>query len=779
MPGSRDEGESLAKHQKTAAAGSAAASSTGRSGVNKGLLNYPRSGVTGWTRWLPSLRLIGVGVLAMFVLVIGLFSIGYVVTDVPEPNVEAEGQTSTVYWDDGETALGTFKIEDRRSVPIDAISPAMQQAAIAAEDQSFYENRGISIKGLSRAVWGVVTDNYAGGGSTITQQYVKNFYLTNERSMDRKVREMFIAIKIDQELTKDEILANYLNTIFLGRQSYGIEVAAQNYYGKPAAELDVAESALLAAMIQRPGAADPAENPEEYEDRFRYVLENMAELGYITEDEAASTEMPELSEAKKDNQFRGQNGYLLDNVRKELVNAGITPEMLDRGGLQIHTTYNQEDVEAAIDAVEDLPELKEGMHVGLMSIDPKTGGIKAMYGGEDYLERQQNQATEDITQAGSTFKPFTLVAGLENGFRLTDHFAGNSGTTMMYDGTPWRPNNYGGANYGSVSLLRATQSSINTAYAQLNIEVGPEKTKDVAIRAGLGEDTSGLEANAANVLGTASPTVGRMTTAYATFAANGIHRAPHSVAKVENPDGEVVHEADTEGERVFDENVMAETSYALSRVVTSGSGSYAQNLGRPAAGKTGTSQDNYSAWFAGYTPNLATSVAIYREDEAGNPMEIGAYGGRGSITGGSFPVQAWTQYMDDALEGEDIEKFPKRGELPDVEKPKNDSGVPNQAPPARPNPNPNPNPDRPRGNDDDDQPRQERPREEEDEAPIEEQPEEEPPPEQEPAPEEPAPEEPPEDDPAPDPPEQPKPPEEPKPPPAPEPPPEDEGELGG
>src|SRR5699024_8109490 len=161
------------------------------------------------------------------------------------------------------------------------------------------------------AVWGVVTDDYAGGGSTITQQYVKNFYLTNERSLDRKVKEMFISLKIDQELTKDEILANYLNTIFLGRQSYGIEVAANNYFDKSASELDVSESALMAAMIQRPGAADPAENPEAYEDRFRYVLNSMAKLGYITEDEAASTEMPKVNSKPEDNQYKGQNGYLL------------------------------------------------------------------------------------------------------------------------------------------------------------------------------------------------------------------------------------------------------------------------------------------------------------------------------------------------------------------------------------------------------------------------------------------------------------------------------------
>jgi len=684
------------------------ASRSARRNVNKGLLNYPRQGVTGWTRWLPSLRLIGVGILTACVVVIGLFSVGYAVTDVPEPNKEAAGQTSTVYYDDGETVLGSFKTEDRKNVTIDKISTPMQQAAIAAEDNSFYENRGISIKGLSRAVIGVATDNYAGGGSTITQQYVKNFYLTNERTLDRKVKEMFIALKIDQELSKDEILANYLNTIYLGRQSYGIEVASKKYFDKPASELDVAESALLAAMIQRPGLADPAEDPGKYEDRFKYVLGNMAELGYITEDEAASTEMPDVRAAQTDNQFAGPNGYLLDEVRKELKRNGIEDEVIDRGGLEITTTFSKKKMDAAVKAVEDLPKLKEGMHVGLVSMDPETGGIVAMYGGKDFLERQHSAATEDITQAGSTFKPFTLVAGLENGYRLTDYLSGTSGTPMNYEGTRWSPKNYGGASYGPVSLLKATQSSVNTAYAQLNIEVGPEKTVDVAARAGLPKNTKGLEKNAANVLGTASPTVKDMATAYNTFASNGITHTPHTVKTAVTPEGETLYEPDTEGKRNFDKNVMAETTYALSRVVTGGSGSYASTLGRPAAGKTGTSQDNYSAWFAGYTPNLTTTVSIFRDDGEGNPVEIGPYGGRGSITGGSFPTQTWTKYMKDALKDEPVKKFPKRGKLPQVEKPKPKSGVPNQRPKPKPSPKPKTTQDKPK----DDKPKDDKPKDE-------------------------------------------------------------------
>ena len=635
----------------------------------KGLLNYPRQGVIGWRRWLPSLRLMGFAVLAGILGIIGLFSIGYAVVSIPPPNAEAAGQTSTVYWADGKTPLGTFKVEDRVSVPISEISKPMQHAAIAAEDQSFYENRGISIKGISRAVWGVATNNYAGGGSTITQQYVKNYYLTNEHTSDRKVREMFIALKIDQELSKDTILANYLNTIYLGRQSYGVQVAARNYFGVSADELNVAQAALLAAMIQSPSAADPAKNPEAFQSRFQYVLDNMASLGYITEEQAKTITIPEVKEREVDNEYRGNQGYLLKSVRQELKAKGFTDEKIDRGGLKIISTFNQRDTEAAVEAIEDLPEMKDGMHAGLVSILPETGGVNAMYGGEDYLKRQRNSATQDMTQAGSTFKPFALVAALENGYRLNDILPGTSGITFSNGGTPWSVDNYNHKSYGSVSLLKATQNSINTAYAKLNIAVGPEKTVDVAKRAGLPASTDGLEANAANVLGTASPTVLNMASAYATFAANGVYHTPHVVTKVLSGEGKELYQVKVEGKRVFNKNVMAEATYALRQVVQGGSGSYAQNLGRPAAGKTGTSENSYSAWFVGYTPNMAAAVSIFREDEHGNPTKIGVYGGRSGITGGSFPTMAWTDYMRTALKDVKVEQFPKRGKLPDVKKP--------------------------------------------------------------------------------------------------------------
>ncbi|WP_231443996.1 transglycosylase domain-containing protein [Brevibacterium zhoupengii] len=673
----------------------------------KNILNYPRSGVRGWTRFLPSIRLLVVGGLSIIIALCVLFSIGYAATDVPEPNIEATGQTSTIYYNDGKTPIGQYKVQDRKSVKIDEISEPMRKAAIAAEDTSFYENRGISIKGLSRAVVGVVTNQYAGGGSTITQQYVKNFYLTNEHSLDRKVKEMFISLKIDQQQSKDEILANYLNTIYLGRRSYGIEVASQNYFDKSAKDLDVSESALLAAMIQRPGAADPADNPEAYQDRFDYVVKSMADEGFITDEQAAKVEMPEVKEASKEESLKGQTGYMWEYVRREaLRKLDIDEAQLDRGGYNIVTTFDKDRMKEAEKAIKNLPpDQPDGMQAGLVSIDPDNGGIEAFYGGKNYLDQAFNVSTQGHAQAGSTFKPFALVAGLENGVRLTDRYPGTA-TTIKNDGNPWEVSNFGGANYGPVTLLKATESSINTAYAALNEQVGPDKTVDVAQRAGLSGNctkkqmktgdtrncTIDLTPDLSNVLGTPSVKVVDMANAYATFASNGVKHDAHAIKKVtQGEQDEEIYKSKTKGDRVFDEAVAAETSFALSQVVNGGSGSYAQQLGRPAAGKTGTTSNNKAAWFTGYTPNLATAVVLYREVD-GKSIPIGPYGGRGEVTGGSFPIQVWTEYMKAALEGEKVEQFPERGELPDKPKPKNTN-----EPVA---PAPKPEPKTPSGSDD-------------------------------------------------------------------------------
>lgn len=632
----------------------------------RSLFKYPRPHRRGFARWIPSLRLVLLVVLGIALIGGITFIVGYVTTDIPPANAAAREQTTIVYYADGKTELGRFSDIDRQSVSIGGISKPMQHAAVSAEDQSFYENRGISVKGLGRAVVGVVSGNYAGGGSTITQQYVKNFYLNDKHTFSRKLNEMFIALKIDQQQSKDEILAHYLNTIYLGRGNYGVETAAQDYFHKPASQLNVPQSAMLAAMIQRPGAADPAKDPSVYKSRFNYVLDNMVNEGYLTQAQRDKVKFPKVEKpVHKQSQYKGTKGYLLDYVRRELnAHANISHDQLRRGGYRIVTTFHQKAMKAAVDAVNALPDYQpSGTTVGLTSINPKNGSVVAMYGGKNYLERQVNAATADRVQAGSTFKAFTLVAALQSGVRLDDYYNGNNGVYVK--GFPNGVHNDSHENYGTISVLGATAHSVNTVYAAINSQIGPQHTMDTAIKAGLPKDTAGLSANPANVLGTSSPHNIDMANAYATFADNGVRHNAHVVKSVTSPNGNSIYKPDVSGKKVFQPDIMSETTYALEQVIDDGTGTVAQGLNRPAAGKTGTTDGNKSAWFVGYTPQMTTAVSMFRVGPHGSELPLEGFGGYSSIYGGSYPTVVWTDYMKKALAGEPVEQFPARKGLPD------------------------------------------------------------------------------------------------------------------
>lgn len=613
-------------------------------------------------------------VLLGVVLAGGLFAVGYAATDIPDPNELVDAQTTTVYYSDGESVMGEFAAQDRTILAPEEIPEHVKQAVIAAEDRTFYENRGISLTGIARAFWNNLRGNSTQGGSTITQQYVKNYYLESDRTLTRKIQEAFIAIKIDQQLDKEQILADYLNTIYFGRGAYGIQSAAQAYFGKDAGELTVNEAALLAGIIPAPSRWDPAENPERAQERYEYVLSGMADLGYVDET-AASQPMPETIAYEPTDRLAGPTGYLLTGVRDEvLARTAFTENDLDRGGLSIVTTIDKDAQEAAVAAVQDPENLPvegrpETLQAALVSIDPASGAVRAMYGGEDYLTRQRNAVTQDIAQAGSTFKPFTLVAALEQGISLRTELPGYSPMEFpdFYvdeSGEPVPVNNFDNAQYGEIDLVRATQNSVNTVYVGLNEMVGPDATADVAVRAGIPQDAV-TPPTPSNVLGSPSVTPMAMGEAYATFAAQGVHHEPYLVERIDQ-DGSTVYAADIEERRVIAEDVMADTTYALQAVVEAGSGRAASALGRPAAGKTGTSNDSRSAWFAGFVPQLATVVGIYNVGPNGEQLEIPPFGGRRSITGGSFPAQIWTAYMSSALEGVEVVDFPPRADVGEV-----------------------------------------------------------------------------------------------------------------
>jgi membrane peptidoglycan carboxypeptidase len=363
--------------------------------------------------------------------------------------------------------------------------------------------------------------------------------------------------------------------------------------------------------------------------------------------------------------------------------GGLTETELDEGGLTITTTIDRGWQRAAVDAVRDLPEDRpEGLHVAVVSLDPSTGAIRALYGGDDYIERQQNAVTQDVAQAGSTFKPIALAAALATGeHSLGDWYSGRSPMRIA----DWEVENIGGTSYRDMTLLRATQDSVNTVYAQLNEEIGGETTRRTAVEMGIPADTLGLDADLTNVLGTASPHPLDVAVVYATLAGEGVRHEPHIVSGATDPSERVVYQGPTRGERVLDADTAAEVTYALTQVVEQGTGTKALDLGRPAAAKTGTSEEHRSAWFVGYTPQVATAVAFYQEGPGGSVAELTPFGGVSEVNGGVLPAQVWVDLM--AAEHEDlaVEEFPER--------PDGGSGSTSRVPPAEEEPAPSPTPD--------------------------------------------------------------------------------------
>ena len=335
----------------------------------------------------------------------------------------------------------------------------------------------------------------------------------------------------------------------------------------------------------------------------------------------------------------------------------MTTEQIDTGGYRITTTINKTDQDAAVAAVQALPEgHSENLRAALVSIDATNGGILALYGGADYLTSQVNSATDAVAQAGSTFKPFALVGALENGATLSNGYSGSS--PMTIEDTTFQ--NYGNTSYGWSNLITATAYSINTPYVQLNRDLGPQVTSDVAVRAGYPKDTMGLDTTLQNVLGSASPHTIDIATAYATFAAQGTRHETHVVAQVANAGGDVAYTANTTGEKVFSDDVMADATYAMQQVVSEGSGKTARSLGRPIAAKTGSSSENKSAQFVGFTPQIATAVTLYQTGADGSEESITPWGSYDEITGSTYPADIFTQYMTTALADLPVAEFAQR-----------------------------------------------------------------------------------------------------------------------
>jgi membrane peptidoglycan carboxypeptidase len=589
-----------------------------------------------------------------------LFAFAWFTVSIPDPNAYVNSQSTIIQYSNGEE-IGRIGSQNRQILPLAKIPMDLRNAVMAAEDRNFYSNKAFSITGISRALLNNLrSGNLNGeGGSTITQQYAKTAFLSPSRTIQRKIRELVISLKLENSLSKDQILENYLNTIYFGRGSYGVQTAAQQYFNRNVDQLTLSQTAVIASILRSPGYYDPAlskENEERLKNRFQYVINGMLDKEWITPEDAAKMKFPKVIPRTKSGQLSGPKGHIVAAVQKEMGKLGFTEDQLLVGGLVIKTTLDARAQQSAVDAVTKLYPKKapDNLHIGLIAIRPGTGEIIAMYGGADYLERQLNDATQSIALAGSTFKPFAIIAALEAGIPLTSMWNGDSPQTFDDLGKPYEVSNYGDEGWGQIDLLEATKHSINTVFVPLGQIAGLEKVVDVARRAGIPESVA-MVPSPSVVLGVASPRVIDVTNAYATFAAQGVYSRPYLIGSVTGPNKGVLYEGQSQTQEVFAKDVMADLTYSLRSVVNGGTGAAALALGRPAAGKTGTSQSNASAWFSAYTPQLAASVALFRDSAS---ESLNGIGGLTSVTGGTFPARIWTEFMKGALKGEPKMSFP-------------------------------------------------------------------------------------------------------------------------
>lgn len=682
MSTSRPKTRAQAKAAQRAAKGGAASGASGArrgSTTGGGKAGGKGAGAKGSRRkrWAKGL---GIAALVGFLLAVVAFFVAYSTVDTPKPNDLANAQASIIYYADGKTEMDRISEVNRESVALAKVPKAVQQAHLAAEDRNFYENSGISPTGIARAVWVGLKGGATQGGSTITQQYVKNYFLTQDQTLSRKGREIIISIKIAKQQSKDTILENYLNTIYYGRGAYGIQTASKAYFNKDVSKLTASEGAFLASVIRGPSFYDPglgAEQKANAEARWAYVMDGMVTEGWLTPEQRASAKFPNVQKPRKASGASGPTGYLVDLVKKELkTKLKMTDADIDKGGYKVVTTIDRNAQAAAVKAIKErMPTGKgtDSLHVGLTSIKPGDGAIVALYGGADYQKEQFNTATDAKMQAGSTFKVFALLAALSKDKPISTKTM-FSGASPQYfkefedsagdeNARRGRVTNFGFQSYGRIDLRTATANSVNTVYAKLNIEVGPKNTKAAAVAAGL--PAKSLGDNYANVLGTDSVTVRDMANAYATIASNGVRVTPYLIRSVKGGPGDLDYKVKVTKKAAFGKDVTADAIDAMTQVVQRGSGSFAQGLGRPVAGKTGTTTNNKAAWFNGFTPQLATAVGMYRTGKDGAELSMTNIGGYQEITGATVPVRIWTDYMEAALKGTKVLDFPEREGLGD------------------------------------------------------------------------------------------------------------------
>ncbi|MBQ1093466.1 transglycosylase domain-containing protein [Streptomyces sp. B93] len=622
--------------------------------------------------------------LGLCLLGIGGFILLYLLIDVPRGNALAQEQSNVYKYADGTTLTRTGEV-NREVVDLAQVPKAVQRTFVAAENKSFYSDSGVDLKGTARGVLNTLSGKGKQGGSTITQQYVKNYYLTQEQTVTRKLKELVISLKVDRQMSKDDILAGYINTSYYGRGTYGIQAAAQAYYRVDADDLTVEQGAYLAALLQAPSQYDWTSASDTgrklVKQRWNYVLDNMVEEGWLSAADRADAEFPVPEEPKGAPGMEGQTGYLVNAANQELarrlVEQGAATDTeeamarIDRGGWTITVNIDKKKQSQLVKAVKDQltskldPDERKvdaDVQAGAASVDPKTGKVVAMYGGVDYLKHFRNNATRLDYQAASTFKPVILAAALEDGAETQDGepitaktvYGGDSERPAVDNGREvgFAPPNEDDVSYGDVTVQTAMNKSINSVFAQMGIDVGMERVMEVAEELGM---SAGLEAVPAQTLGSMGASPLQMAGVYATLDNHGKKVTPAIVASAEHKDM-TVEMPDPIGEQVLSREAADTVTSVLTGVVDDGTArvSVRDNPARgeqQVAGKTGTSDENRSAWFTGYTPGLVTSVGLFGENDEPPHNQVPMYkaGGVPRVNGGGFPAMIWAQYTFGAM----------------------------------------------------------------------------------------------------------------------------------
>lgn len=567
--------------------------------------------------------------------------------------------TSKFYSEGGEL-IGEFYLEKRIIIPITRIPKMLITAFISAEDSGFYEHRGISILSIVRAFFkNIIAGRIVQGGSTITQQVTKYFLLSPERSLSRKLKEAILAYRVENELSKENILFLYLNQIYLGHGAYGVESAAQNYFGKHVEDLNLAECAMLAGLPRAPSKYSPFINSKGAKERQAYVLKRMLKEGYITTKQFKQALSTPLTLNTEENRQILKAPYFTEHIRR-YIEGKYGSDALYKEGLLVYTGLNLEMQNAAqVSLASGLMDLEKrnkyqgrkqnsGVQGALMCMDPYTGYVRAMVGGRDFKKSEFNRAIQAKRQGGSAFKPIIYAAALDKGYTPATIIVDSP---ISYDdpirGEPWQPKNFDGEFRGPITFREALAKSINVVTVKILRDLGIDYTARYASILGI---TSPLNMDLTMALGSSSVSLLELTRAYAVFAAQGRRVEPIFITKVIDQNGKVLEENKPQIEEVISPQTAYIMTNLLKGVVQNGTGSKAQALGRPCGGKTGTTNNYVDAWFIGYTPDIVTGVWVGFDDD-NQPLG-------GNETGSQAALPIWVQFMKEALKHKEVLDFP-------------------------------------------------------------------------------------------------------------------------